>query len=149
MEAVILIGAQASGKSTFYRERFFRTHVRVSLDLLRTRHRERRMLETCIETGQPFVIDNTNPQRTDREAYIAQARSAGFKVVGYYLQSRLAEIIERNAARSEEERIPEKGVRGTYSRLELPSLDEGFDELYYVRYTEPEGYIIERWKDEV
>src|SRR4051812_8782542 len=37
MEAVILIGIQGSGKSTFYRERFFDTHVRVSLDLLKTR----------------------------------------------------------------------------------------------------------------
>ena len=34
MEAVIFIGLQASGKSTFYRQRFFRTHVRTNMDML-------------------------------------------------------------------------------------------------------------------
>jgi predicted kinase len=29
MEAVLFIGIQASGKTTFYRERFFDTHVRI------------------------------------------------------------------------------------------------------------------------
>ncbi len=31
MTAIILIGIPASGKSTFYRQRFFFTHVRISL----------------------------------------------------------------------------------------------------------------------
>ena len=44
MEAVILVGIQAAGKSTFYRERFFGSYVQISLDLLRTRHRERSLL---------------------------------------------------------------------------------------------------------
>ena len=48
MEAIVFVGIQASGKSTFYRERFFATHVRISLDLLRTRHREGRFLQTCL-----------------------------------------------------------------------------------------------------
>lgn len=60
MEAVLLVGIQAAGKSTFYRERFFTTHVRISLDLLRTRHRERSLLAWCLSHGQRFVVDNTN-----------------------------------------------------------------------------------------
>lgn len=52
MEAIILIGIQDSGKSTFYRERFFDTHVRISLDQLKTRHREAAFLHTCLSTGQ-------------------------------------------------------------------------------------------------
>ncbi|HWE94100.1 MAG TPA: hypothetical protein VG269_09070 [Tepidisphaeraceae bacterium] len=39
MEAVIFCGVQGSGKSTFFRERFFDTHLRLNLDMLRTRHR--------------------------------------------------------------------------------------------------------------
>lgn len=69
MEAVIFVGLQASGKSSFYTERFFSTHVRISLDLLRTRNRERRLLTACLETQQPFVIDNTNPSREERTKY--------------------------------------------------------------------------------
>ena len=33
MEAVIFIGIQASGKSTFFKERFFNTHVRINLEM--------------------------------------------------------------------------------------------------------------------
>ena len=63
MEAVVFVGLQGSGKSSFFKERFFSTHVRISLDLLKTRHREQRFLEACLSTEQRFVIDNTNPPR--------------------------------------------------------------------------------------
>ncbi|MFN8578481.1 MAG: hypothetical protein U0354_16755 [Candidatus Sericytochromatia bacterium] len=36
MEAIVFIGAQGSGKSTFYKDKFFNTHMRISLDLLNT-----------------------------------------------------------------------------------------------------------------
>ena len=36
MEAVVLCGLQGSGKTTLYRDRFLETHVRLSMDLLRT-----------------------------------------------------------------------------------------------------------------
>jgi predicted kinase len=100
MEAVILVGIQAAGKSTFYKQRFFATHVRISLDLLRTRHRERSLLEWCLAHGQPFVVDNTNPTVAERAAYIAPARAAGFRVVGYYFESNVPSSIRRNAVRS-------------------------------------------------
>ena len=57
MEALIFAGIQGSGKSACYRERFFDTHARISLDLLKTRHRERPFLETCLSTasGLPWT----------------------------------------------------------------------------------------------
>jgi hypothetical protein len=36
MEAIILIGIQGAAKSTFYRDRFFDTHVRINLDMLKS-----------------------------------------------------------------------------------------------------------------
>jgi predicted kinase len=83
METVILVGLQGAGKSSFYKERFFATHLRLSLDMLKTRHRERRLLRACVETGQRFVVDNTNPSRAERQVYIRAAKPAGFRVVGY------------------------------------------------------------------
>ena len=60
MEAVILIGIQATGKSTFYKEYFYDTHVRINLDMLKTRRREDILLQACIQAKQSFVVDNTN-----------------------------------------------------------------------------------------
>jgi hypothetical protein len=72
MEAILFIGIQAVGKSTFYKERFFTTHVRINLDMLKTRHRELLLLQACIAARQPFVVDNTNIFKRDRARSAAQ-----------------------------------------------------------------------------
>lgn len=148
MHAIILCGIQATGKSTFCRERFFTTHLRLSLDMLKTRHREDVLLLACIDAKQPFVIDNTNATRADRQKYIAIAKASGFKVTGYYFESRVSDAIIRNAGRSGTERIPDCGIKGTSSRLEIPAMSEGFDELFYVRLTDA-GFEVQEWRDEV
>ena len=76
MEAVILCGVQGSGKTTLYRDRFLDTHVRVSMDLLRTRHREAAFLQVCLDTQQRFVVDNTNATAAERRRYVEPARAA-------------------------------------------------------------------------
>ncbi len=146
MEAVVFIGLQGSGKSSFYKERFFSTHVRISLDLLRTRNRERQFLTVCLETRQPFVIDNTNPGRQDRAKYIEAAREAQYAVIGYYFRSKVDECLARNQERTEI--VPMAGILSTARKLELPRLDEGFDNLRYVRLTES-GFVVEEWTNEV
>ena len=148
MEAIIFCGIQASGKSTFYKKYFFPTHVRISLDMFRTRHRENKFLETCINTLQPFVVDNTNPTRADRQKYIQIAKDNRFKVTGYYFQSKINESLARNNCRTGKEKIPEIALRGTYNKLELPSPDEGFDTLYYVELINHD-FIIKQWSDEI
>jgi predicted kinase len=45
MQAIVFIGIQTCGKSTFYHHKFGLTHVRINLDMLKTRHREQRMLD--------------------------------------------------------------------------------------------------------
>lgn len=149
MEAVIFVGIQGSGKSTFYGERFSGSHMHINLDMLKTRHRENRFLQTSIETRQAFVVDNTNPTRAERHVYVEAAKQGGFKVIGYYFQSRIEDCKRRNEQRRAEERISVRGILGTSARMELPKCDEGFDELYYVRIDEANRFVIEEWKDEV
>lgn len=147
MEAVIFIGVQASGKSSFYLARFYRTHVRINLDMLRTRHREELLLSACVEGKTQFVVDNTNPTVTERACYIAPARAAGFRVTGYYFRTSLACALRRNSLRPKNERVPDKGIIGTHKRLQLPSLTEGFDVLYYVTVDElTGGFTVEEWQ---
>jgi len=138
MEAVIFVGVQASGKTSFYRQRFFETHIRISLDMLRTRHREQLLMRTCLAARQSFVIDNTNVLVAERVKYIQPALEAGFRVLGYFFETELPAAIGRNDHRSDKRAIPVKGVVGTYKRLEPPAYREGFHELYSVRI-EPEN----------
>ncbi len=148
MEAIIFCGIQATGKTTFFKERFFKTHIRISLDLLNTRNKELRFIETCINTSQSFVVDNTNPSLEERAKYITIAKANKFKVIGYYFQSKLVEAIVRNNQRSGKEKIPEIGIKGTFKKLSLPTFNEGFDELYYVT-AENNEFTIKPWSDEI
>ncbi len=145
MEAVILIGIQASGKSTFYRQRFEDTHVRINLDMLKTRHREHILVEACIAAKQPFVVDNTNVTVSDRARYIALAKAAKFRVIGYYFQSPLRDSFLRNRQRATRKVIPEKGIAATYRRLQLPSFAEGFDKIYNVTLSAPDVFTVQEW----
>ena len=148
MEAIIFVGIQATGKSTFYRERFFDTHVRINLDMLKTRHRERLLLRACIAAQQRFVVDNTNVRIAERATYIAAAKAARFRVVGYYFRSDVREALQRNSQRSGTSVIPAKGVAGTYKRLERPSLQEGFDRLYHVSIGAANDFVIAEWTEQ-
>src|SRR5947209_6677184 len=133
MEAVLLIGIQAAGKSTFYRERFFDSHLRLNLDMLRTRHRLRVLLRACLDTRQPFVLDNTQPTIAERAPYIAAAKAAGFRVAGYFFTPDLGGSLRRNSQRTGRQHIPPVGIAATAKKLQPPSLEEGFDELWGVR----------------
>ena len=149
MQAIIFCGIQATGKSSFYKQNFFNSHVRISLDLLKTRNREKQFMETCFKTSQKFVIDNTNLTKKDRKKYIEIAKDEGYEVIGYYFQSKIKEALERNNKRTGIEKIPEIGIKGSYNNLEIPSKEEGFDTLYFVRISENNQFIIENWQDEI
>jgi predicted kinase len=148
VEAIIFCGIQATGKTTFYRDNFLKTHLRISLDLLNTRNKENLFLRLCAETGQRFVVDNTNPKKADRQRYIELARQYRFRVVGYYFRSAVEDAIRRNAQRSGKELIPVPGIRGVYKTLEIPSVDEGFDELFYVEIKDGRFHITP-WQNEI
>lgn len=147
MEMVIFCGIQATGKTSFYKEKFFKTHMRISLDQLNTRNKERVFMAACFAVQQPFVVDNTNPAKADRARYIAEAKQHKFKVTGYYFQSRIEDALNRNNHRLGKENIPEIGIKGTFGKLELPDPNEGFDALYFVAM-ENNRFVISDWKQE-
>lgn len=136
MEAVIFVGVQGSGKTTFYLERFFATHIRLSLDLLRTRNREKLLLAACIEAKQPFVIDNTNPTIEERARYVAPALAAGFRVVAYHFDLPIGVCIARNAKREGKQRIPVPAIYKSMKSLQPPTLGEGFAILHTVHLSD-------------
>lgn len=146
-EAVLVCGIQGAGKSTLVRERFFDTHVRVSRDLLRTANRERRFLDVCLETRQPFVVDKVNATIADRAPFVQAAMQAGFRTIAYWLDVRPRDALARNAGRTGRARIPAKGILGTYKRLEVPRFDEGFDEIWHVQVVADQFVLIPAPRD--
>lgn len=145
-KAIIMMGIQGSGKSTFC-QRYLGEICRVNLDTLKTRNNEKRLIEQCHTEGMDYVVDNTNPTREDRIRYIPDAHEAGYDVIGFYMQSKLQECIQRNEGRQGKERIPNTAIAMTSNRFELPRYAEGFDELYYVANDGTE-MKISKWRDD-
>ena len=64
-------------------------------------------------------------------------------------QSNLSALLQRNQLRQGKERIPEAGIRAAYNKLQIPTLGEGFDKLYYVKIDPQGSFVVEEWQDEV
>jgi predicted kinase len=143
MEAVILCGVQGAGKTTLYRDRFVETHVRVGMDLLRTRAREDAFMRLCLQERQPFVVDATKPTPADRRRYVEPARAAGFRVVGFLVEVTDVGALARNAARGGRRRVAAAALVGTGRRLLRPTPQEGFDELWHATAAPGGGWRIE------
>jgi predicted kinase len=144
VEAIIFTGIQGSGKSTFYYQRFFHTHLRINLDMLRTRRREDILIGACLQAGQRFVVDNTNPTRESREKYITAAQTARFRLVSYYFVPDTDAAIQRNAERIGRQHVPDKAIHATMRKLEVPTFSEGFDEIFAVQIDQHGTFEVER-----
>ena len=141
----IMTGIQASGKSTFCKK-YLTEYVRINLDTLHTRNKENMAIDEAFRLGKDMVIDNTNPTVEDRQKYILRAKENGYRVIGYFMQSRLQACAARNEQRAGKEKVPPRAIAATSNKLEVPSYEEGFDELYFVRITDT-GMAVEAWRN--
>ncbi|WP_300685133.1 ATP-binding protein [Chryseobacterium sp.] len=131
MEMIIFTGIPASGKSSLYKELFFNSHIRISLDLLNTRHKEGKLLQYCFDTQSQMVIDNTNVSRESRKKYIDLAQRNKYRVVCYYFESDIQDCLERNKNRKES--INETGIKAKYKEFGIPISEEGFGKIIKVK----------------
>ena len=143
-ELVVFVGLQASGKSTFFRQRFGGTHAHVSKDLM-SRHarnkqdRQLSELERVLATGGSAVVDNTNPRIADRAPLIELARKHAARTAAYFFAPQVGDSIRRNDAR--EPRVPKVAIFTTMKKLQAPDYAEGFDEIHDVRIAEDGSFI--------
>jgi predicted kinase len=137
VELVVFVGLQASGKSTFFHERFAQTHQHVSKDLFpHNRNKNRRqehLLRAALSAGRSVVVDNTNPTLEDRRPLVRLGHEYGAKVIGYFFEESVRECIRRNEMREGKARVPDVAIYSTAKKLVAPSIEEGFDELLCVR----------------
>lgn len=152
LEMVILIGLQASGKSTFYQTHFAQTHAQVSKDLLRSNgnpaRRQRQLIEESLQAGRSVVVDNTNATRQERQELIHLGHSYRARVTGYYFEPRLKQSLAYNRMRQGNARVPDIAIFTTLKRLARPALDEGFDQLFSVRPLDHQAFEVRAWSEE-
>ena len=148
-ELVLLIGLQASGKSTFYRERLAATHVHISKDLLaknkNTHARQQKLLEEQLSQQKSVAVDNTNPSREVRAELLSMAKRFHAKCIGYYFESKMSDCLARNSQRLGDAKVPNVALFTTSKRLVLPSYEEGFEALFYVRLLPEGGFSVVEW----
>jgi predicted kinase len=152
VECVIFVGLPASGKTTFYQQRFAATHRHISKDhwpnAARKGERQAQLIRSALAAGASVVVDNTNPAPADRTAIIAIARQFNARVIGYYFTATTREAVGRNRGREGKQRVPDVAIFATAKRMTAPQRDEGFDELYRVAIRQDEGFDVTEYQPE-
>jgi predicted kinase len=135
-DCVIFVGLPASGKTTFYQQRFAATHRHISKDHWPTASnkdaRQAALISAGLSQGASVVVDNTNPSIRERAAIIALARAHGARVIGYYFNATTREAVGRNRGRDGKQRVPDVAIFTKAKQMVKPTREEGFDELYAV-----------------
>jgi predicted kinase len=144
LEVVVLVGLQASGKTTFYR-RHLGAYVHVSKDnwpnARRRTERQLRAIHNALAAGCCVAVDNTNPTIEDRYPLVEAARAHHASAVALFFPASVRECLVRNAQREGRARVPDVAIFATAKRLQPPILEEGFQRLYQVHLTR-EGLFI-------
>ncbi|HJT81916.1 MAG TPA: AAA family ATPase [Chthoniobacterales bacterium] len=145
-ECIILIGLPAAGKSSFYMEKFAKSHVHISKDLWPNASgrdaRQQKLIEETFAAGKSVVIDNTNPTAAERERLIRAAHQNGARVIGYFFDVSTRAAVARNATRTGRSKVPNVAIFTTAKRLQPPLLSEGFDELFRIEIAEDRSFRI-------
>jgi predicted kinase len=135
-EIIVMCGLPGSGKSTYMKEHLEDTHVRINLDMLKTRRKEKILLTTCVASGIKCVIDNTNVTRAERENYIDIAKLNKIPIKCVYIQKDVKTCISQNKLRPVH--VPDIAIYTKNKKFEMPDISEGFDEVIVIpEETEP------------
>lgn len=123
---IILVGLPASGKSSVY-NKICSDLVQVSLDVIKTRAKEIKLLQSIFNEGKDLVIDNTNASISERKRYLDLAKEHGYKTVCVWMDTPKEECLKRNKIRSN--RVPDIAIHTIAKRFEDPTKSEGFTGL--------------------
>ncbi|NSC25047.1 MULTISPECIES: ATP-binding protein [Streptomyces] len=148
-DVAVLVGLQASGKSTFCDRHLTGRYLLVSKDFFprsarNKQRRQLRLVEEALGAGRSVAVDNTNPSAREWEPLVALAHAHGATVTAYWFPPDPAGSLRRNALREGRDRVPEAGVLATLRRLRAPAADDGFDTVWQVGFDGRGGFAVRR-----
>ncbi|HEX4748411.1 MAG TPA: AAA family ATPase, partial [Bryobacteraceae bacterium] len=117
-EAIILVGLQGAGKTTYFTQHFAATHMHISRDVQKTAERELALFRECLDSGKSFVIDDTNATRASRTKLVRECKAAGYVVNAYFFDTPTRTAIGRNNHRKNKKPIPVPAILRAAKTLE-------------------------------
>ncbi|MBB5125088.1 AAA family ATPase [Streptomyces griseoloalbus] len=146
-DVAVLVGLQASGKSTFCERCLSGRYEPVGKDLMpraarRKQDRQMRLVDEALNSGRSVAVDNTNPSPGEWRPLIAAGHAHGATVTAYWFPPDLPGSLARNALRQGRHRVPDIGIHATVKRLRRPSRADGFDAVREVRFDGRGGFRV-------
>ncbi|MEU9440945.1 AAA family ATPase [Streptomyces sp. NPDC048304] len=149
VDLAVLVGLQASGKSTFYERCLSDRYALVGKDLFprgarNKQQRQMRLVAEHLAAGRPVAVDNTNPSPEEWGPLVEVAHAHGATATAYWFPPDVTGSLRRNAAREARERVPDVGVLATLKRLREPTAADGFDAVREVRFDGRGAFEVRR-----
>lgn len=129
---IILCGASGSGKSTLSQKLAQEQNLtRISMDELKFfLHSDLLPLVTeSLRSGENVIVDALYTKLKWREAILEATKDFQCKRTLIFVDTSLDECIRRNRGR--ENALPDFVIEYIYNSIELPTLEEGWDEILY------------------
>jgi len=136
---IIMIGSQASGKSTFIRKHIlpkFPNFVYTSLDQIKTQSKLIKIVSEELKNNKTVIIDNTNYDKKNRLIWLNLAKLMNKSIIGIYMNIDKEVSLHMNTYRSckkiisgDDKIVPDIAIHKYYKNFEEPSKDEGFNKL--------------------
>lgn len=132
-----MIGVALSGKTT-YRKANFNYEVVTLSYFNNNRKKELEYIESCLKEGRSIIVDDTNLTVSIRKQHIDLAKKFNAKVRGVFMNTSTALLEQRQKRRRDS--IPLPVIYKQIKELEVPTMEEGFDQLIIKKdYEQPKS----------
>ncbi|XP_064606402.1 bifunctional polynucleotide phosphatase/kinase-like [Liolophura sinensis] len=139
-EIVILVGAPASGKSTF-RKRYLEPYgyLAVNRDTMGTMAKCLKAAKDALKEGKSVVVDNTNPSMSARSDFLDLASKTGCPCRCFVMNTPIEvahhmNMVRQNQTNGQVRRVPEVGYNVYKKNFQEPTIEEGFTEVLKIDF---------------